>query len=316
MRAPGIQVPAREAEATRRRLLSQGTLRTDLHPIKQSGTIVFPVDASEQRFEFTLREERARSYQELLPERLRDTAPRAFEAMGDIGLLKIPEDLWPERETIGEALRTFLDARAVFHDKGVKGTYRVRDLERLAGTGDSATLVQENGVQLHVDVGAAYFSPRLADERARVVALVQPGERFVDMFGGVAPLAVQAAKAGANVTTIDLNPAAAALAERNATHNNVGLKSICGDARDEAAKQPPADRIVMNLPHGAGAFLDAALGFAAPGCTIHLHEILANDRLDARTKALGELATVANVRHVRNYSAQDSHVCFDLQVPA
>ncbi len=316
VRAPGVQVPTSEAEATRRRLVGDGTLRADLRPRKDGDTIVFPTSHGDTTFEFEPRIERPRDYQSLLPDDLAGVAPRAFEAMGDIGLLKVPHDLWDHRATIGEALRAFLDARAVFHDGGVKGDFRVRHLERIAGMGDSATVVQENGVRLHVDVGAAYFSPRLADERARVAGLVQPNEHLVDLFGGVAPLGVQAAKAGARVTTVDLNPAATDLAARNADANGVALDVRCGDARAVAAELEPADRIVMNLPHGAKHFLDVAVALARPGATIHHHEILPNDDLDNRVAELATLGVVRNVRHVRNYSASESHICFDIQVPA
>lgn len=315
VRAPGVEVPLRDAEATRRRLAADGSLRTDLRPAKGDATIVFPVHAADDSFEFESRAERPKDYQSLLAPELAAVAPRAFEAIGDIGLLKIPGELWADRAAIGEALRAFLGARAVFHDGGVKGEFRVRDLTRIAGGGGSATQIQENGVRLHVDVGAAYFSPRLADERARIASLVVPGERFVDLFGGVAPQGVQAAKAGAHVVSNDLNPAAAELAAQNAAANGVDVEVHCADAREIATTLDPADRVVMNLPHGAKHFLDAAAGLAAPGAVIHHHEILPNADRARRIDELAAFGTVENVRHVRNYSAADSHLCFDIRTP-
>lgn len=316
VQAPGVSVPAREAEATRRRLQADGTLRLDLHPLKDGEKIVFAVDEAPETFDFREREVRPDGYQDLLPEHLREIAPRAFEAMGDIAIVKVPQDLWGERETLGAALLEFVGARAVFHDGGVQGTFRVRDLTRIGGTGDSATVVQENGFRLHVDVGQAYFSPRLASERARVADLVQPGESVVDLFGGVAPFAVQAARAGGNVVSIDLNPAAEPLAQQNAESNGVNVDVRCGDAREVAAALPPADRIVMNLPHGAKHFLDVAVGLSTSGTVVHYHEIMPDADKSARCKELETALSgaVASTRHVRNYAKGESHWVFDVVV--
>lgn len=323
--AAGVRVPPQEAEATRRRLAQEGTLRSDLHVLRVDGDIVFPVAGEGPIFDFDARQQRARGYQELLPwtPAEREAAPRAFDPMGDIAIVKVPKDLWPRRFDIGEALRAFLACRAVFHDHGVKGTFRVRDLERIAGEGGSETTVSENGLRLSVDVGAAYYSPRLADERARVAALVVPGERFVDLFGGCAPMALQAARAGAKVTTIDLNPVAIEYARRNAADNRITIDAVCGDARDVAAALPAAsvDRILMNLPHGARDFLDVAARLAAPEGWVHYHEIMEDADLDdaqadilAAFAAAGRVAHVENVRHVRNYSASASHYAIDLRI--
>jgi tRNA (guanine37-N1)-methyltransferase len=314
--APGLRVPAPEAEATRVRLAESEALRTDLQPLAIEGDIVFPVWDEVEVFEFRERAVRPAAYTDLLPEEMRNLAPRAFDTFGSIAITKIPEELWAQRGKFGEALRNFLDCRAVFHDHGVKGEFRVRGLEKIAGEGNSETTVNENGVVLHVDVGRAYYSPRLATERARIVEQIKPGEHLVDLFGGVAPLGVQAAKAGARVSTVDLNPVADAFAMRNARGNHVKLDTHCGDARDVAQNLEPADRIVMNLPHGAKDFLDVAKKLIKPGGVVHYHEILRDVHkqaraLDVTTEFEGKLVLT---RQVRNYAKDQSHWVFDIQV--
>lgn len=291
----------------------------DLHPLRLAGDIAFPVIEGvkgSEPFEFEARAVRPNAYTDLLPEALRAGAPRAFDTMGDIAIVKVPQDLWDHQAELGDAIQRFLGARAVFHDRGVQGEFRVRDLERIAGDGGPATSVQENGVTLHVDVGRAYFSPRLASERARVAAMVQDGEHLVDLFGGVAPLAVQAAKLGARVTCVDLNPDACELAHRNAKTNKVEVDVRCGDARAVAKGLDPADRVVLNLPHGAKHFLDVAKALVKPGGMVHHHEILADREVDRRADSVAtELAgRVAAKRHVRNYSAEESHWVFDIRI--
>ena len=317
VRAPGVFAAFPEAEATRRRLRAEGRLRDDLGVLRLDDGIVFPADDGPE-YDFPARAVRPRHYSDLLDAPWATAAPRAFDTLGDILIVKVPEALWPHRETLGEALRAFHDARAVFHDHGVQGTFRTRNLERIAGEGDSETQVTEHGARLWVDPSKAYFSPRLADERGRIARLVAPGERFLDLFGGVAPQGVQAAKAGAHVTSLDLNPEAVALAQRNAAANRAAIDAQCMDAHDATGA---FDRVVMNLPHGAKDFLDVAARVAAPGAMVHHHEILADAELEARKgslvadfAALGRSVTLRHVRHVRAYSAVESHFVFDLEL--
>ena len=330
--APGIRVPREEAETTRRRLLELEVLRLDLAVAREGTDVVFPVADScgptlpTVPHDFEPRVLRPTGYQELLqwPADRLALAPRAFDQVGDIVVVKVPPDLADHAEELGEALLRFHKARAVFHDGGVKDPYRVRDLLLIAGEGEALTQVNENGVRLWVDLSKAYFSPRLASERERVADQVTPGEHVVDLFGGVAPFGVQAAKRGATVDSVDLNPDAVALARRNVEENGVAgqVRLWEGDAREVARQLPPggADRVVMNLPHGAKHFLDTAARVAKPGATIHYHEILEPGKAPLRATAVlrelgrcGWMGRLRAHRIVRNYSPQEAHVVFDLE---
>lgn len=332
VRAPGVRVPRSEAEATRRRLLELDYLRLDLAVAKDGDDIVFPVLDScgptlpTRPFDFDARELRPAGYQDLLPwpADLVAQAPRAFDQVGDVVVVKVPPELKDKVRVaeLGDAILRFHHARAVFHDAGVKDPHRVRALERIAGDGGALTQVNENGVRLWVDLSKAYFSPRLASERGRVAGLVRPGEHVVDLFGGVAPLGVQAALRGADVDSIDINPDAIDLAQRNVTDLRLQGKVRLwpGDARDVAHQMQPADRVVMNLPHGAKHFLDVAARVAKPTAMIHYHEILPPEQAVARAervlKELGEAGwngRLALHRAVRNYSPTEAHIVFDLQ---
>lgn len=330
VQALGVRVPREEAEATRQRLLELEVLRIDLSVAKDGDHIVFPVADScgptlpTAPFDFEARTVRPEGYQDLLdwPAELLEQAPRAFDQVGDIVVVKVPAELGDHADELGKALLEFHRARAVFHDGGVKDPYRVRELFLIAGQGDALTEVNENGVRLWVDLSRAYFSPRLANERARVAALVKPGEVVADLFGGVAPLGVQAAKRGAKVHSVDLNPDAIKLARRNVEANGVAdrVHLYEGDAREVARGLPLADRVVMNLPHGAKHFLDVAARVAKPAATIHYHEILPESQAFTRASVVlrelgrcGWNGRLAAHRTVRNYSPQDQHVVFDLE---
>ena len=331
VQAPGIRVPRSQAEATRRRLLELDVLRIDLAVAKDGEDIVFPVvdtcgpQLPTMQHDFEPRAVRPAAYQDLLrwPDELKALAPRAFDQIGDLILVKVPHELEGHTKDLGRALLDFHPgARAAFQDRGVKDEFRVRDLVRIAGEGDALTQVNENKARLWVDPSKAYYSPRLASERARVAALAKPGERVIDLFGGVAPFGVQVALIGATVDSVDLNPAAIELARRNVTLNGVEgrVRLHLGDARAVAATLAPADRIVMNLPHGAKDFLDIAARVAKPRATLHYHEIIAPERADARAREVadelgrhGWPCKPRGHRVVRNYSPVEAHIAFDLE---
>ncbi len=324
-----VRVPRGEAESTRRRLLELGVLRPELEVAKVGSDILFPVTAScgptlpTVPHDFVARELRTNSYQDLLPPDLRPVAPRAFETFGDIAIVKIPPPLHMDTAAIGKALLDFHGARAVFHDRGVSGPFRVRDLALIAGSGAALTQVAENEITLWVDPGKAYFSPRLATERARVVAMVKAGEHVVDLFGGVAPFGIQAAMRGAIVDSVDINPDAVDLAKRNVEANKVGDRVTLhvGDARLIAPNLAPADRVFMNLPHMARTFLDVAARLVKRGGMIHYHEILAPGKVEERGQEMrrelekyGRAVRKVEHRVVRNYSPQEAHIAFDLEM--
>lgn len=321
--APAVFSPFKEAEATRRKLQTEGALRRDLAPSRTQTGVWFPVLQSDETWDFTARDVRPNSFMDLLDlnDLERSLANRAFEHLGDIAILKIPRELAGRASDFGEALMKFLGCRAVFHDNGVVGEFRTRDLELIAGSGGAETIVAENGFNLHVDVTRAYFSPRLASERARVVASITAGQSVIDLFGGVAPLAVQAARAGATVTCVDLNPDAIELAHHNVAEAKVEATLICGDARVVGPTLDPADHVIMNLPHLAKEFIATGTSCTRPGGILHHHEIMENASLPTRQAslvseiaALGRTARIVNTRHVRNYSPLESHYAIDLEI--
>jgi tRNA (guanine37-N1)-methyltransferase len=332
VKAPGVRVPRGEAEATRRRLLELDALRIDLAVAKDGDDIIFPVAEAcgptlpTIPFDFDARQLRPAGYQDLLPwpSDLVALAPRAFDQVGDSVVVKVPPELKGQARVaeLGDAILRFHHARAVFADGGVKDPYRVRALELIAGEGGALTQVNENGLRLWVDLSKAYFSPRLASERGRVAALVKQNETVADLFGGVAPFGVQAAARGAEVDSIDINPDAIDLAKRNVTDLRLQgrVRLWLGDAREVSKELRPADRVIMNLPHGAKHFLDAAARVAKPTAMVHYHEILPPEQAAMRAeKVLEEMGEagwngrLASHRTVRNYSPQEAHVVFDLQ---
>jgi tRNA (guanine37-N1)-methyltransferase len=191
----------------------------------------------------------------------------AFDQIGDIVIIKIPDDLMPKKKLIADAiLANVKTAKAVFAQvSAVKGDFRVRDLKFLAGENRTITEYKEHACRFKVDVARTYFSPRLSTERQRIADMVNDNETIVNMFAGVGTYSVVIAKANktCRVYSIDSNAAASELDKVNAKLNKVQdrIVSICGDAaeviKDRLAGQ--ADRVIMPLPERAKEFVDPAV---------------------------------------------------------
>jgi tRNA (guanine37-N1)-methyltransferase len=191
----------------------------------------------------------------------------AFDAIGNIVILKIPENLTEKKQIIANAiLQNISQARSVFAQiSAVQGEYRLRNLEFLAGENTTITEYKENGCRFKVDVARTYFSPRLSTERMRIAKMVKNNEVITNMFAGVGTFSVLMAKTNSSciVYSIDSNPAASQFCEINARLNKVSDRVIplTGDARqlvqDHVSNK--ADRVLMPLPEKAKEYIDCAV---------------------------------------------------------
>lgn len=191
----------------------------------------------------------------------------AFDQIGDIVIIKIPNELMPKKKFIADTILAHVkSAKAVFAQVSpVGGDYRVRNLEFIAGENRTITEYKEHGCRFRVDVAKTYFSPRLSTERLRIANMVGEGETIVNMFAGVGTYSILMARMNktCKVYSIDSNAVAAELCEANAKLNKVQdrVVSIHGDAgeviKDKLAGQ--ADRVLMPLPESAKEFVDSAV---------------------------------------------------------
>lgn len=203
----------------------------------------------------------------------------AFDQIGDIIVVRIPESLLSKKKVIGETLLECIHpARSVFYQSSdVSGDFRTRNLEVIAGEDNTETEYREYGCRFKVDVEKAFFSPRLSTERNRIADLVQDGEVMINMFGGVGMFSIVAAKRKkCTVYNIDLNPHAARLCEENIKLNKKmkgTVISINGDAAQVVKEQlqDKGDRTLMLLPERSDEFLDSAVLATKSGGIIHYY---------------------------------------------
>lgn len=240
----------------------------------------------------------------------------AFDQIGHVIVVRVPEGLRHRRAEIGSALLAAVKpARTVYaQSSDVAGEHRTRGLELIAGVDEPVALHVEHGCRLEVDVRGAFFSPRLATERQRVAGAVAGGETVLNMFGGVGAFSIVAAMAKrCTVYSVDVNPVAARLCEANAARNARRMAgtvvSVHGDAREVAASMfgrgggggkgggIQADRTLMLLPERSDEFLADAVGATADGGTIHYYaHVHADKKPDAPAEAERRFRAASPVR--------------------
>ena len=213
----------------------------------------------------------------------------AFDQIGDIIIVRIPDSLISKKKVIGKALlEQVKTAKSVFHQSSpVEGDFRTRNLELIVGEEKTETEYRENGCRFIVDVEKAFFSPRLSTDRERIANLVNDNDVIINMFGGVGMFSLLAArKKSCTVYNIDINPMASKLCEENIKLNKLKGRviSLNGDASEIIKKQlqDKADRVLMLLPERSDEFLDAAISSLKRNGVIHYYShIHAEKKQDA-----------------------------------
>jgi tRNA (guanine37-N1)-methyltransferase len=230
-----------------------------------------------------------KTLEDVLSEKESEELFSAFDQVGDIIIIRIPDSLLSKKEIIGKTLlEQVKTAKSVFYQSSsVEGDFRTRDLEILAGENKTETEYKEFGCRFIVDVEKAFFSPRLSTERDRISDLVQEGETVINMFGGIGMFSIIVAKRKkCTVYNIDINPIAAKLCEKNIELNRLAGKviSIHGDAAKivEEELKDKGDRVLMLLPERSDEFLDSAILTAKNNGIIHYYSHI---HADEKSKA-------------------------------
>ncbi len=344
---PYLCIPSELGEQIRRRLIELELLNTDFKLVAEDGELYFPlidhalldkilpdldsVAYSTGAREFpstytgptTLRE----ALEEKLTEYELNLLPRAYDLIGDIAVLEIPEELSNHQYEIGEAfLRIHSNFVTILGKKGaIKGTLRTREYELLAGVDKTSTTHTEYGCKIAVNLAKAYFSPRLLEEHNRIAQLVKRNEHVVDMFTGVGPFALHIArKVDCRVTAVDINPDAIALLKMSIPMNQLRgqIESVNHDIRDYVKTTKPhiADRVIMNHPSGSSDFVPEACYLLRLGGTMHYYDFIGGEdpeedvsqklrHLVGKTGRMIDEITL--IRRVRDSAPYEYHIVVD-----
>jgi len=112
--------------------------------------------------------------------------------------------------------------------------FRFFDMEVLAGDLDFVVEHHESDCRFTFDFSKVYWNSRLHTEHDRLVQSFKPEDVVADVFAGVGPFAIPAAKKGCAVLANDLNPESAHWLTKNISTNHVSdlVRSSCEDGRD------------------------------------------------------------------------------------
>ncbi len=243
-------------------------------------------------------------------------APSSFDVIGDIGVIKIPDELKKKEKKIGEQLLKFKNIKTVLVKEGkVRNEFRVRKYKFLAGERKKETLHPEYGCRYKLNLEKVYFSPRLGSERERIWGQVKNDEKILVMFAGIGPYPIQIAKnKDVIIYAIEINPKAVKYFKENVKLNKVTdkIKIFEGDVREIVPKlKMKFDRIIMPLPKEAETFLGLAKLVSKRNTIIHLY-IFANSKKEA-IKKIDEKVKILNCVECGTYSKEISRYCVDFE---
>ncbi|XP_064625275.1 tRNA (guanine(37)-N1)-methyltransferase-like [Lineus longissimus] len=203
-----------------------------------------------------------------------------FTLIGHIAHLNLKSHLLEYKNVIGEVLldKTPTVRTVVNKVDTIDNTFRNFNLEVLAGETDFITTAKENGCAFEMDFSKVYWNSRLSTEHQRIVDQLQCNDLVYDVFAGIGPFSIPAAKKRCTVFANDLNPESYKWLQHNVkknklknitTHNLDGRDFIRNvlkpDFMNRLSGKADFDRtckvhIVMNLPALAVEFLDTFPG--------------------------------------------------------
>ncbi|KAI0800742.1 guanine-N-1-methyltransferase [Fomes fomentarius] len=172
----------------------------------------------------------------ILPEELEAGAPSGFAVVGHIAHMNLRPEYLPYKHIIGQIV---LDknpfVRTVVNKlDNIVDQFRVFKMELLAGDADFVVTQSENDCRFTFDFREVYWNSRLHHEHERLIDKFTPEEVIADVFAGVGPFAIPAAKKGCGVLANDLNPSSYKYLTQNLSDNRVGslVRPFCEDGRE------------------------------------------------------------------------------------
>ncbi|XP_073494817.1 tRNA (guanine(37)-N(1))-methyltransferase [Phyllobates terribilis] len=274
--------------------------------------------------------------------------PTSFSRVGHIAHMNLRDHQLPYKNLIGQVI---LDKNpgitsVVNKTNIIDSTYRNFQMEVLAGEGNMMTKVKENGVSYEFDFSKVYWNPRLSTEHERITGFLKSGDVVFDVFAGVGPFAIPAAKKSCIVYANDLNPESYRWLVHNCKLNKVdrkvqacntdGREFIRTVVKEELSKHIKSSspdgkkrlHIVMNLPALALEFLDAFRHLLPEQPhdkillpTVHCYGFSKDDNPEKEVKEraegiLGATVEGSSIHLVRKVAPNKEMMCISFQLPA
>ncbi|MCC7571365.1 class I SAM-dependent methyltransferase family protein [Candidatus Micrarchaeota archaeon] len=254
----------------------------------------------------------------------------AFEIIGDIAIVEIPEEFKKHEKTIADGIvRVHPQVKTVLKKQGgMEGVLRIRKMKHVLGEEKTETIYKENGCGFKVDVSKMFYSSKLSNERLRIAGTIRNGENILVPFAGYGPFAILFAKMfpKSKVVGIELNKNAVKYFEENIKLNKLkNIEILQGDAREKIEHfENWADRIVMPLPKDAVEYVGPMLRALKNKGVIHLYAFTQKE--EPYKKVENQIKLIAKnhgykvkfifKRVVRAYSPTIVEVVLDVQCEA
>ncbi|MBS3793421.1 MAG: class I SAM-dependent methyltransferase family protein [Candidatus Thorarchaeota archaeon] len=349
-RRPYVKVPVQSGERVRSTLADAGLLDNDYHIVRIEDKLYLPLFTGTSKddveetidlgdYEFGTRKfesvvEGPRSLEEALADELDseelELLPRAYDLVGDIAVLEIPEELKDYDELIGHAfLSIYPHFSTVLAKEGaISGVKRTRSYKVLAGKKKTSTVHTEYGIDIAVDLSKAYFSPRLLEEHRRVAEQVHDDELVVDMFTGVGPFALHIAKrTTARIVAIDINRDAIELLEKSISLNRLkgDIECVATNAEEyvQSHFHKDVDRVIMNHPSAADDYVGVASNALKPGGILHYYDFISEPEPDKKAhdkimrlikESHREIDEILKIRRVRDSAPYEYQMAVDVRL--
>ncbi|MFO7795982.1 MAG: class I SAM-dependent methyltransferase family protein [Promethearchaeia archaeon] len=203
--------------------------------------------------------------------------PHSYDIIGEIAIIEFRnEEKMKKKRKIKKKIANAIiqvnkNVNSVYEKKSkVRGTFRLRKMEYLAGLKRTETLHKENDCLFNLDINRTFFSPRLNHERLLVSkSNFEKGERIADLFAGVGTFSIQIAKLhDVKIYAFDINPFAYKYLKENIEINNLkgtitpfnlDIRNLINPHNQiEIQLRNKIDRIIMNFPEDSLRFLDVA----------------------------------------------------------
>lgn len=160
--------------------------------------------------------------QAILPTELLSESPSGFAQAGHIAHMNLRNEFKPYGALIGQVILDKNPTIKTVVDKldTISNKFRVFDMKLLAGEDNFLVEQHESGCKFKFDFSTTFWNSRLNTEHERLVSIFKPGNAVADVFAGVGPFAVPAAKKGVLVLANDLNPESYKFLSENALINH------------------------------------------------------------------------------------------------
>jgi tRNA wybutosine-synthesizing protein 2 len=199
---------------------------------------------------------------------------------------------------------------AILWVRSCRGVERIPEVRVLRGT-PGEVCHREMGMTFRFDPLRVMFSQGNRTEKERMMRIIGRGERVADMFAGIGYFTIPAARAGARVHAMEINPVAYGYLCQNLRENRVDSRvtAECGDCRDLLTGW--YDRIILGH-FDSPAFLDRAAGHTLPGGSLHLHA--AGSRPPEIPESCRGWIQETAIRRIKKVAPHTWHYVLDLKV--